>query len=518
MNLPQLTVTAWVRADSQGDSTTPRVLAMPGYNIRIRRDTDSTTNCVALEAMKSGTDGEWRTPGDVVSDGVWSHIAVTYDSAATANAPIFYVNGQLQPTTLRSTPGGSQDSNVGTGYIGNSSGLDRSWDGRIDEMRIYNRVLSAAEVQQIAAGPPANFAPLVNVSPAQSIALGEQATVRGLLSDDGRPSPPGAVNSFWSVVSGPGTVEFAEESALETTATFSAGGVYVLRLTADDGEVKVADDTVVTVIAPTVVSIVATDALADESGGEGSAGTQGSFGTFTVSRTGNLSPALPVFLSIEGTATNGVDYYELTNVVVLPAGAASALFFVLPIRDGLPEGEETVQISVLSDAAYLVGVPASDTVFVQDAPWDAWRLGHFSAEQLNNPAISGEQADPDLDGLANLLEYAFDFDPLTLDEDPGFSGAMETINGVAGGQTAYVVRFHQRLAPTDLIYEVQVTTDFDVWQSGPNYTRELLPRQPDSGGVTATARVQILGTPVSQQTRKLVRLRVRLQEIDGRAP
>jgi hypothetical protein len=237
-----------------------------------------------------------------------------------------------------------------------------------------------------------------------------------------------------------------------------------------------------------------------------------------VSRTGNLSSALPVALNINGTAGNGIDYYELTNLVIVPAGSASTIFHVLPIHDGLPEGEETVQISVMPDAAYLVGVPASDTVFLQDAPWDGWRLEKFSAEQLANPATSGEHADPDLDGLANLLEYAFDFDPLTADEDSGFSGAMETVSSVAGSQTAYVVRFHQRLAPTDLIYEVQVTDDFNAWQSGPNYTRELLPRQPDPGGVTATARVQILGTPTSQPGRKFVRLRVRLQEIDGRAP
>jgi len=516
MTLAQLTVTAWIRADSQGDSTQPRVLAMPGYNIRIRRDTTSTTNCVALEAMKSSGDGEWRTPGDVVSDGVWSHIAVVYDSASTANAPVFYVNGQLQPTTLRNTPSGSQDANTGTGYIGNAAALDRSWDGRIDEMRIYNRLLSAAEVQQIFAGPPNNVSPFVNAGLPQSIALAEQATLHALVADDGSPNPPGTVTYLWSMASGPGTVEFADESALETTATFSAGGVYVLRLTADDGEVKVADDVSITVIAPTVVSITATDALATEVSGQG---TEGAFGTFTVTRTGNLSSALPVVLAINGTASNGVDYHELTNVVIVPAGSPSTIFHVLPIQDGLPEGEETVQISVMPDPAYLVGVPASDTVFVQDAPWDGWRLEKFSAEQLANPAISGEQADPDLDGLANLLEYAFDFDPLTPDEDSGFSGAMETISGVAGSQTAYVVRFHQRQArPSDLIYEVQVTDDFNAWQSGPNYTRQLFPSQPDPGEVTATARVQVLGTSGPQPGRKFVRLRVRLQEIDGLAP
>jgi hypothetical protein len=518
MNLPLFTVTAWIRADTQGDSTTPRVLAMPGYNIRVRRDTSSTSNAVALESMRSTTDGEWRTPGNVVSDGVWAHIAVAYDSASTANTPVFYINGQLQTTTTRTAPAGTQDSNVGTGYIGNAPALNRSWDGRIDDMRIYNRLLSAAEVQQIAAGPPANLAPFVNAGLPQSIGLAEQATIRGFVGDDGRPAPPGAVTSFWSTVSGPGFVTIADDSSLETTATFSAGGVYVLRLTADDSEVKTADDVVITVIAPTVVSIVATDALAAEFRGQGTAGGQGGGGVFTVSRTGDLNSALPVQLAISGTASNGIDYYELTNVVVIPSGAASANLYVWPLSDGLPEGEETVQFSVMPEAGYLIGTPSADTVYLQDAPWDAWRWEHFSAEQLNNPAISGDLADPDLDSLVNLLEYAFNFDPLGPDEDPGFSGAVETVSSLAGEQMAYVVRFHRRLDPSDLIYEVQVSTDFNTWQSGPNYTRELLPRQPDPGGVTAMARVQILGPPMTQPGRRFVRLRVRLQEIDGRGP
>jgi hypothetical protein len=54
-------------------------------------------------------------------------------------------------------------------------------------------------------------------------------------------------------VSGPGTVAFGDASALSTTATFSSNGVYVLRLTAFDGEITVSDDVTVTANrAPTV--------------------------------------------------------------------------------------------------------------------------------------------------------------------------------------------------------------------------------------------------------------------------
>ena len=52
-----------------------------------------------------------------------------------------------------------------------------------------------------------------------------------------------AVTTGWSVVSGPGIVTFADATQAQTTASFSAAGTYVLRLTASDGD-KSSEDTV----------------------------------------------------------------------------------------------------------------------------------------------------------------------------------------------------------------------------------------------------------------------------------
>ena len=72
----------------------------------------------------------------------------------------------------------------------------------------------------------------------------------GSVTDDGLPTPPGLVTAAWSKVSGPGTVAFADATAASTTATFSAAGSYVLRLTGDDGALTVSDDVTVTVSDP----------------------------------------------------------------------------------------------------------------------------------------------------------------------------------------------------------------------------------------------------------------------------
>src|SRR5256885_12373087 len=95
--------------------------------------------------------------------------------------------------------------------------------------------------------PLANQAPVVNAGADQVITLPSIANLTGAAIDDGQPNPPGALTTTWSQVSGPGTVSFSNASALNSTATFSARGAYVLRLTVSDGALAVSDDVAVTV-------------------------------------------------------------------------------------------------------------------------------------------------------------------------------------------------------------------------------------------------------------------------------
>ena len=94
-------------------------------------------------------------------------------------------------------------------------------------------------------GAAANVAPTVNAGADQTITLPGSATLNATISDDGRPN--GTLTRSWTRVSGPGTVTFSAPSAAATTATFSASGTYVLRLTASDGALSTIDDVTVTV-------------------------------------------------------------------------------------------------------------------------------------------------------------------------------------------------------------------------------------------------------------------------------
>ena len=78
----------------------------------------------------------------------------------------------------------------------------------------------------------------MNAGPDLNVVFPAAASLAGTVVDIDGP----ALVRVWSQVSGPGTATFADPNAAATTATFSAPGTYVLRLTANDGQFNVSDD------------------------------------------------------------------------------------------------------------------------------------------------------------------------------------------------------------------------------------------------------------------------------------
>ncbi|MGD8992591.1 MAG: hypothetical protein PVI00_14135, partial [Desulfobacterales bacterium] len=87
-------------------------------------------------------------------------------------------------------------------------------------------------------GSGINQPPVVDAGTDQTIYFPSDATLDGTVTDDGKPNPPSTVTTTWSKISGPGTVTFGDSSLVDTTATFSEPGTYVLQLTADDSELS----------------------------------------------------------------------------------------------------------------------------------------------------------------------------------------------------------------------------------------------------------------------------------------
>jgi surface-anchored protein len=83
----------------------------------------------------------------------------------------------------------------------------------------------------------------------------------------------------------------------------------------------------------------------------------------------------------------------------------------------------------LSAAAFLgpgktdpTGPSASYTVTFAVGPFAQWQAEHFTAAELDDGLICGSDADPDGDGLKNLTEFAFGFDPKDGMRNPAAQG------------------------------------------------------------------------------------------------
>jgi hypothetical protein len=103
-------------------------------------------------------------------------------------------------------------------------------------------------------GPRSAGAPAANAGPDQMVVFGQAAQLAGVVNFSNAPPV-----IQWTAYSGTGTVTFGNAAQTNTTATFSAPGIYTLELSADDGIHAVAFDAVVITVTNVInVSITRT--------------------------------------------------------------------------------------------------------------------------------------------------------------------------------------------------------------------------------------------------------------------
>jgi hypothetical protein len=306
------------------------------------------------------------------------------------------------------------------------------------------------------------------------------------------------VSNAWSLVNGPVPVTFTNANNLTNTIQFTQSGQYGFRLIADDGQVKVFDDVTNTVIEPTRVDLWAADSEAAELGPK--------TGLFTFTRSGDTDFDLTVCLTLSGTASNGMDFVELTNTVTFLAGIDMVPVVVTPYLDHRTEGDETLTLTIVSNLAYSIG-SGEATVTIHDSPYGMWTISHFTLEELTDPSLSSEAADFDHDGLVNLAEYAANRDPKLAETN---APLVMTIELDATNQQQYVIlTYPRRIEPTDVGYEVAVSRDLVAWHTGTNYVEELQ-ATPDGNNLTETVKARLVA-PYPTSTNQFITVRVWLR-------
>ncbi len=152
-----ITISVWVKP--VGDMSWDGILAKApsegsaanhagNYELRI----DDGSRVLHLLYQQGGPDDTQflHISGVVIPEGVWTHVAVTAERSGEVN---YYLNGELAET--HGTPvadmfGVPNDNPL---YIGSRADLFTTFDGFLDEVALYDEVLTAEDIAVLATGP-----------------------------------------------------------------------------------------------------------------------------------------------------------------------------------------------------------------------------------------------------------------------------------------------------------------------------------------------------------------------------
>jgi hypothetical protein len=99
-----------------------------------------------------------------------------------------------------------------------------------------------------------------------------------------------------------------------------------------------------------------------------------------------------------------------------------------------------------------------------------WKGLLFSTAELSEESISGDFADPDGDGVANIIEYLFGLNPRDFSSNPvtvALAAPGSTLpasaHPAANGGAPVMFSYHRRKATTDIDVGWQRSADVTLW-------------------------------------------------------
>jgi hypothetical protein len=128
----------------------------------------------------------YTSSSNAIQLGTWQYVTATFDANLGSNQVEFFVDGAPTGTATRNTPAATNTNRIN---IGNRGAADRTFDGIIDDLKIWNRPLTPAEISaeysSYGAPPPAGpdtgwgqpntFSSSANFHPATVRCMGGQA-------------------------------------------------------------------------------------------------------------------------------------------------------------------------------------------------------------------------------------------------------------------------------------------------------------------------------------------------------
>lgn len=111
--------------------------------------------------------------------------------------------------------------------------------------------------------------------------------------------------------------------------------------------------------------------------------------------------------------------------------------------------------------------------------FNAWKAAYFSAEEQTNNAVSGLQADPDLDGAPNIFECLSGTNPKSNAEIPRLVGAVQDLSAYGLTNDYFTASCTASANVDDIAFSLSESSDLGSWGS----SLVLVTNSPLGGGL-----------------------------------
>lgn len=360
-----------------------------------------------------------------------------------------------------------------------------------DNKEILRRI-----VNYLAGADLENNPPTVDAGSGQTITLPDDTVnLDGTVTDPDGASP----TTEWTKQSGPGSVTFGDSTQHDTTATFSVAGVYVLRLTASDGQRSAFDDVTINVMADqsNVVAAINSGGAAyttddgilystdtDFTGGNTYSNGDPISGTaddtlYQSERWGSFTYNVPVARGTYDVLLQFAEIYQTSNgtrifdvsaegeVVVndldihANAGHDSAydvLVSGIAVSDGSLTMTTSTEVENPKLSAFRIVFVSSIIDTDNDDIDDDWEIQYFGEVGL----IDGS-GDEDSDGVSDFFEYIYGSDPT----DPAERGSPFVAQANEAGEATHFSWQVKEGFTLGTHYQALISTDLDEWNALP---------------------------------------------------
>lgn len=144
-----LTISVWIYPNSIGQNNAGRIVdrtnagLTEGVALLL-----SATNAVQFNVFGSTTLIR-KTDNNLITPSAWNHVLVTWTASTTATNAKIYING-TEATYQTTTNGASLGNNAAdTTRLGNNANSNRTFDGIINEVAIWNSVVSVDDINNL---------------------------------------------------------------------------------------------------------------------------------------------------------------------------------------------------------------------------------------------------------------------------------------------------------------------------------------------------------------------------------